>query len=207
MASFDLGEMLDRLADQELLLGVFLAGAALVFMVVGVRIQRSLVAISFGVLGFVVCSLAAGGDAIIRVLLGLFGAVALGAISTRYLKQAVVVLAGGWAGYSAAMIAGHFELSLGFQLALGAVAFGVIVALAVVMHREVAAFVLSFEGSLLMVGAVVIFLNQNPILWAHIRDMVVDYPVLGPLMLLAGTVTGFYWQMSEMRQRDAGTTS
>jgi hypothetical protein len=39
------------------------------------------------------------------------------------------------------------------------------------------------------------------------RDLLVAHPIFAPFLLLAGTVTGFYWQMSELRQRDAGTTS
>lgn len=206
MTSIDLRGTLDVLAGQDMLLGVFLAGAGLVFMVVGFRLQRSLVAISFGILGFVTCSLIVGGDGL-SMLAGLIGSVLFGTISTRYIKTAVVVLAGAWAGYAAALGAAFFELSPGIQAAIGFVAFGAAVSMSFIMHHEVTAFVLSFEGTLLVVGAAIIFLNQKPVVWGQMRDMVVAHPIFAPFVLLAGTVTGFYWQMSELRQRDAGTTS
>ena len=206
MTSIDLGGALDVLANQDLLLGVFLAGAGLVFMAIGLRIYRSLVAISFGVLGFVICSLLAGGDAF-RLMLGMGGAIILGAVSTHYNKPAVVLLAAAWSGYAAALAAAHFELTTGIQLGIGLVAAGMAVSLALIMNREVTAFVLSFEGSLLVTAGAVVFLNQKPILWASVRDMLLSYPIFAPGVLLAVTVTGFYWQMSELRQRDAGTTS
>lgn len=206
MRSIDLSGILDVLANQDPLLGVFLAGAGLVFMAVGCRVHRSLVAISFGVLGFVVCSLVSGGD-VTRLLLGLVGAIVLGAVSTHYTKPALILLSGAWAGYAAALVAAYFDLTLGIQLGIGAVGFGIAVSLAFIMQREVTAFVLSFEGTLLMVGAIVIFLNQKPLLWSHMRNMLVSYPICSLFVLLAGTVTGFYWQVSELRQRDAGTTS
>ena len=135
------------------------------------------------------------------------GAIVLGAVSTHYNKPAVILLAGAWAGYAAALMTAHFELSSGIQLGIGLVAAGMAVSMAFIMKREVTAFVLSFEGSLLVVAAAVIFMNQKPMLWASVRGMLMSYPVFAPFVLLAATVTGYYWQMSELRQRDAGTTS
>lgn len=206
MTSIDLGGALDVLANQDALLGVFLAGAGLVFMAVGLRLQRSLVAISFGVLGFVSGVLLIGGEST-RLIAGMIGATVFGTVSTRYFKPAVIVLSGAWAGYAAALVASHFELSALILASIGMVAFGMAVAMAFIMYREVTAFVLSFEGTLLVVAAMVIFFNQKPMVWAQLRSMLVSYPIFAIFVLLAGTVTGFYWQMSEMRQRDAGTTS
>ena len=151
MRSIDMAVMLDVLARQDVLLGVFSAGAGLVFMMLGFRLSRPLVAISFGILGFVLGSLVPAAEPI-RLAFGLIGAVGLGAASTYYVRMSVTVLGGAWAGYLAMLTAGYCEMPAGIQLAIGAVVFGVGVSLAAIARREMTAFVLSFEGSLLVLA-------------------------------------------------------
>jgi hypothetical protein len=206
MRSIDFAGVLDVLAGQELFLGLFLAGAGVVFMLLGFRMSRTLVAISFGVIGFV-SGWCLGGDDVARLGLGMALAVVLGVASTLYLRVSVLVLAGLWAGYVVLLGCGQFWIPLGVQMAIGGLVAVAAAAMGMILHREVTAFVLSFEGSLLFVGALVIFLNQNPVLWGHLRDAMVANPICAPFAVLTGTVTGFYWQMAEMRQRDAGTSS
>jgi len=205
MTSLDLPGVLDVLAGQELLLGVFLAGTGLVFMIFGYRLYRPLVAISFGVVGFVLCSLLPG-PMELRLGLGFLGAVALGAISTFFIKASLATLAGTWMAYVAILLSGLFEVPLEAKLTVAALAFGGAVSLSLIMYHEVTAFVLSMEGSLLLIGGMVIFMNQSPIFWSHMRDLLVSNPIFAPFVLVTGTVTGFYWQMSEQRQREAGTS-
>jgi hypothetical protein len=160
MGSIDLSGILDVLANQDPLLGVFLAGAGLVFMAVGCRVHRSLVAISFGVLGFVVCSLVSGGD-VTRLMLGLVGAIVLGAVSTHYTKPALILLSGrgrvtqprSWPR----ILISRWAYSWGSVRWVSDSCFpGVHHAARGDRLRP------DFEGTLLVIGAIVIFLNQKP---------------------------------------------
>jgi len=92
-------------------------------------------------------------------------------------------------------------------LAIAGLAFVGAASMSLIMCHEVTAFVLSFEGSLLLIAGLVIFMNREPVLWIHIREMMVGNPIFAPFVLMAGAVTGFYWQTAELRQRDAGTSS
>lgn len=206
MFRIDLQSALDVLAGQELLLGVFLLGAGLVFMVLGIRVSRPLVAISFGVLGFVLC-FAVPGPENARLGLAFMGAIGLGAASTFFIRAALTILAGAWAAYGAILVVGLLGLPSEAVLAIGGLAFCGAASLALIMYQEVTAFVLSLEGSLLFIAGLVVVMNQNPAVWVHIRDMLIDNPVFAPFALLAGAVTGFYWQSAELRQRDAGTSA
>ncbi len=206
MLSFSFATVLDVLASQQLLLGIFLNGAGLVFMIFGFKIFRPLVAISFGVLGFVGFSLLPVSDEF-RVGLGFMGAIALGAISTFFIRAATTILAGVWSAGAALLAIGLLELPYEAELTIGVIAFACAVALALILQQEVTAFVLSLEGSLLFIAGLVILMNQHPSFWVHIRDMLIDNPIFAPFAVLAGTVTGFYWQSAELRQREAGTSA
>ena len=72
---------MEQLATQPLGVGVFLAGAGITFMLLGHRIFRALIAVSFGVLGFLVGS-AFGPGGLMSVFAGLLVGIGLGAIST-----------------------------------------------------------------------------------------------------------------------------
>lgn len=206
MTWINLAGVLDVLAGQELLLGFFLAAAGLVFMIFGFRVSNVLVAISFGVLGFVLCALLPLPDDI-KLAASFVGAIGLGALSTLTHRLSVAVLAGAWAGYITLMAISEFEIPQQAILGLAAIAFVAGASMTLVAFREVIAFILSMEGTLLLIGGMVVLINQNPMMWSHIRGMMVGNPVFAPFLLLAGTVTGFYWQLSELRQRDTGVSS
>lgn len=206
MLSLNLSGILDVLASQEVLLGAFLVGAGLVFLIFGFRVSRPLVAISYGVIGFVM----GGGLPFpeeMRVPMGILGALSLGSVSTYFPKGAIVLLTSGWSAYAALLVCNGFDVSAGVTAGVVAVAGLGVASLGLVMLREMTAMVLSMEGSLLLIGGLVIFCNQSPSMWSHIRDMMVGNPIFAPFVLLAGTVTGFYLQLAELRQCDAGTSA
>lgn len=202
----NLAGALDVVAGQELLLGVFLAAAGLVFMLFGFRVSNVLVAISFGVVGFVASASLPLPDEV-RLAACFLGAVAMGVLSTVLPRFSVALLSGAWAGYIVLLCIREVAIPQQAIFALAAIAFVGGASMTLVAYREVIACILSLEGTLLLIGGLVIFANQNPMMWNHIRDMMLGNPLFAPFLLLAGTVTGFYWQLSELRQRDAGVAA
>ncbi|GMU24520.1 MAG: hypothetical protein AMXMBFR13_45940 [Phycisphaerae bacterium] len=206
MTSLNLAGLLDVLAAQDLLLGLFLAGTGMVFMILGARIFRTLVAISFGIVGFVLGGILPIPEEL-QLACAFFGALVLAVLSTFIMRVSVGVLAGLWAAYAAILLMSSFDLGDNVSLALGALAFVAAASLSIIMYREVIAFVMSMEGTLLFIAGLIIFLNQSPVMWSHIRSMMVTSSIFAPFLLLAGTVTGFYLQMAELRQRDSGVSA
>jgi hypothetical protein len=206
MTSLNLAGLLDVLAAQDLLLGLFLAGTGMVFMILGARIFRTLVAISFGIVGFVLGGILPIPEEL-QLACAFFGALVLAVLSTFIMRVSVGVLAGLWAAYAAILLMSSFNLGDNVSLAVGTLAFVAAASLSIIMYREVIAFVMSLEGTLLFIAGLIIFLNQSPVMWSHIRSMMVTSSIFAPFLLLAGTVTGFYLQMAELRQRDSGVSA
>lgn len=204
--SFDLTGVLDVLANQELLLGVFLAGTGLVFMLFGFRIFRSLVGVSFGVLGFVLFSLLPV-DEELRLPFAFLGALALGAASTFMVRGAMIALAGAWGGVACLMLVGRFDLPMEVVLSLALIAAVCAGGMACILYQETIALVLSLEGSMLFIAGLVVFANQNPTLWIHVREMLLNNGAFTFFAILTGTVTGLYWQLAELRQCSTGTSA
>jgi len=86
----------DQLANQEAVLGIFLTIAGLAFMLMGLRIFKPLVVLSFGVIGFII-GVSFDASDLLRILLGIVIAGVLGLASARFVKPAVAVLTGCWA--------------------------------------------------------------------------------------------------------------
>jgi hypothetical protein len=175
-------------------------------MLMGGRMFRALVAISFGVVGFVIGGLLPVSD-LFQIVSSFVLAVGLAIASGFMIKGAVALLAGGW---SALAIIG-FRAKIGVSndkvmLLLGGVALAITISLTFIMYREIIAFVTSFEGAILLVSGTIIFCSRAPSLWRSIRELLLDTPIFAPFLLLAVTMTGFYLQLSDLRQKDSGVS-
>lgn len=201
--NFSLPAMLDELASQDLVLGLFLIGAGLVFMIMGIRMSRILIALSFGVIGFVLAGCLSKIETT-QILYGLLGSVILAGLSTLRIKASVAVLTGIWIAFAAYVIGSHLRLTdqtaLFFATMVGCVA----ASLAFILYNETIAFVTSLEGSMLFAGGLIVFFSHSSVVWDHIRSMMTDNPIFLPFMIVAGTVTGFYLQLTELRQKETG---
>lgn len=195
--------MLEELSNQDMVLGVFLAGLGIVFMLMGVRMFKGLLAISFGVIGFVLGGSLPGTD-IARLSYGLIAAISLAMLSVALTRFALCLLAGGWAGLVALTMAARVGLSDQTCLILAGAAALVAVSLTFIMFYEMVAFTTSLEGALLFSGGLMVFLAQSPTVWVHIRGMLIENLIFGPFLILAGTFTGFYLQLTEIRRKDTG---
>ena len=203
MEWFNLAVMLDELAGQELILGLFLVGAGLVFLLMGVQLFKAIVAISFGVVGFVAGGLLPVSE-LAQLGCGLAGAVALAVASVYLVKLPVALLAGGWSALAVLGLISGFQLPDEMLWVFGLVAFAVGASLTTIMFQELVAFVTSLEGALLVLSGAVVFASQNPMSWWHLRSLLIDTPIFAPFLVVAVTVTGFYLQLTQARQKQSG---
>jgi hypothetical protein len=195
--------MLDEMASQELLLGLFLAGAGLAFMLLGLRLSKILVGLSFGVIGMVL-----GGTMltppVLRLIGGLLMAIGLGIVAVWAYRPSVAILAGTWGALLTFCFVAPTHMDIYLIWGFVAIGFFVCASLAFALFNEIIAIITSFQGTILFIAGLIIFLAQSPVLWNHVRGMFVEYPIFGGFLLLAGTVSGFCFQMSEMQKKQVG---
>jgi len=205
MSPISLRTVLEGLEGQELVLGLCLLGAGLVFLILGARIFKVLVIISFAFVGLLLgCSLPL--DGVLTLVAGVIGAVGLAVVSTFCMKVAVAVLSGGWSALVVVAAAPNLNLGEDPTLILAALAFAVVVSLTFVVYHELIAAVMSFEGTLLFLSGLVIFLSHNSVMWGYFRALMLDTPFFMGFIILSGTVIGFYVQVAEMQKKQAGTS-
>lgn len=206
MIPLSLPSILDELAHQDLVVGLFLLGTGLMFMVVGVRLSRLLVALSFGVIGFVLGGSIQTSD-LARLGLGIVIGLGLSTASLVIVRPGVAVLTGLWFSILALIVMDGLKADQRLSLGIALLAFGVAVSLTYVTFNEMIAFVTSLEGTFLFIGGLIVFLNQSPALWHHVRDLLVNSPIFAPFLVLAGTTTGFYLQLAELQKKRVGRSA
>lgn len=205
MSSISFRALVEGMEGQDLVLGAVLLGAGLVFMIVGARLFKMLLALSFAGVG-----LALGASLPISEpyhwVVGAAVGLGLALISTLVAKVAVGVLAGGWAGLAVAAALMGVGVSDQVVLIVGGVICAVVISLTFVLYQEIIAAVMSFEGTLLFLAGLIVFLSHSASGWAPLRAMFLDMPFFGAFLLIAGTVTGFYLQVTELQKRQVGTS-
>jgi hypothetical protein len=122
-------------------------------------------------------------------------------------RPAVAVLSGLWAALVGILVANKMGVDGQVALVVGAVMFAAGASMAFVMLQEVVALVSGLEGTLLFVGGLIVVLHQSPSLWSHMRDLVLNNPIFGPFMLMAGTTIGFYMQIAELQKKQTGRSA
>ena len=164
-----------------------------------------MVAISFGVVGFVL-GMSLPVSELMQWVCAFLAAVGLAVASTFVLKLSVAVLAGGLSGCVVLGLATRFGAGGPFPLIMGGLALVVTIALAFVIYEQIIVLVTSLEGSFLFLGGLVVFFSHSPSMWGYFRPMLTGNPIFAPFLLLAGTVTGFYLQLTEIRQQKSGVS-
>lgn len=197
--------VIQNLEGLDLLLGMFLLGAGLVFMVLGFHMFKTLVALSFGIIGFSFgCCLPI--DVMFQLSLGIALALVLAAASIYFVKMAVATLAGGWTATVTFLVALQMHVRDELTLTLSILVFAAVVSLTFVLYQEIIAAVMSFEGTLLFLSGMVIVLSGNSRLWGYFRALMLDTPLFMFFTLMSGTVIGFYLQVAEMQKKHTGTS-
>ncbi len=189
---------------QEVAVGVLLLGAGLVFMILGVKLYKSLIPISFVGIGLAIGVNVPVSGEVAQWACGIILAVALGIGSSYVNKLAVALLAGGWTGVFAASLAVTFGLQQRISLGIGLVFLLAVASLAMPLYQQVIAYVTSLQGSMLTIGGLIAVLHAFPTFWAGLRTIVVDNSFVAPFFIVSLTVMGFYLQSAETRQMESG---
>ena len=203
MPNLTISSTVDEIARQEPLVGAFLLGLGLVFLLMGLRLGRPLVALSFAVVGFVLGASVSGPDAA-RIGLGMVAAFGLGAASLWLMRPAVAVLAGMWAALCSTVVLGHLGVDPQVNMIVAAVLFAGAASLSFVSISEIIAMVTSLEGTILMLAGLIVLCNQSASTWHHLRGLLVNNPIFTPFLLISGTVAGLYTQLAELQKKQSG---
>lgn len=195
----NLRQYADQLAGQDIFVALFLLGAGLVFMLAGFRIFKGLIALSFGAIGFALGS-SLFLDTAPAVAAGVVTAIALAVLSWYLIKIAVAVLGGAWCGVAAMTVLGLFPLRDEMLWIGGVVGLAGGFAMAFILYYELIALVTSMEGALLFIAGLLALTGQNASLSMHLRQLLIDSPVFGLFAVIAGTLTGFLWQLGDLRK-------
>jgi len=197
--------MLQNLEAQEPVLGVLLLGAGLVFLIMGARIFRILMALSLLCIGFAI-----GGQLPLEpgwaLAAGAVAGIGLAVLSKYFVRLGVALLAGGWLAAATLVVAENLGADPLIAAILGGFAFLAAVSLVFVLYFEVIAAVMSLEGTVLLLSGMVVCLSHYSGAWPRLRSVFVETPVLVGFLLLAGTVTGYYTQIAERQKRQVGTS-
>jgi hypothetical protein len=196
--------MIGLCEQQELIIGVLLMGLGVVFMIMGLRLFKALICLSFAAGGFVLGLQMPVSDNLQWVCAGV-AAVVLGIASSFVMKLAVAILAGGWAGFMVAALISRLDVGEVVSLSAGGAVLLVVASLALTLYHQVISFVTSLEGSLLFLGGLIaVFAHAVPGVWQDLRGMLVTNAIFGPFLITSGTVMGFYFQWAESRQQQSG---
>jgi hypothetical protein len=199
----NLAAFLDKLASQEAMLGLLLVCLGLAFMLMGFRIFRAIVAISFGAVGFGLGATIPAGP-VLQAVLSLAGAVGLAIISVLFVRIAISLLAGGWAAMVFSQLAYDLDWG-GYWIWIFAAIVGMgVISLSLIMYQELIAFITSFEGALLLTAGLVILCAQMTSFWSTFRTILATSPIFSFFLILAITVSGFYFQATDIRQKQTG---
>jgi hypothetical protein len=197
-----INDMVLNCEQQHVAVGILLLAVGLVFMILGVKLYRALIPISFAAVGFAIG---------VNVPLSEIGqwacagvcAVVLGVLSSYVTRLSVALLAGGWTGMFAASLAVTFGLQPLISLGIGAVFLVAVASLALSLYNQLIAYVTSLQGAILTVGGIVAFLHHFAF-WFSLRSIFVEYTFVPPFFVASLTVMGFYLQLAETRQLESG---
>lgn len=189
---------------QEVAVGILLLGAGLVFVILGVKLYKALVPISFAAVGLVIGIHVPVSGEIAQWACGIVLAAILGIGSSYVDKLAVALLAGGWTGVFAASLAVTFGIQQSLSLAIGAVFLFAVASLALPLYRQVIAYVTSLQGAMLTIGGLIAVLHAFPKFWAGMRGIVAESSYVAPFFVVSLTIMGYYLQSAETRQIESG---
>jgi hypothetical protein len=194
------------LQSTEALSGIPLVAIGVVLMLMGWRVWKAAVVITFALIGAGVGVALAGDDPGQQWFFALIGGVLLGAASYPPANYSICVLGGLiGAAVSHIVLASMWVHGVPLWIAM-ALLFAGCTALSVVYSRQVIVAVTSFEGAMLIVSGLVAVLADAPQLFHFFETIAKNYWFFLPFLLLVPTVTGFLLQMADAKKHDAGMT-
>ena len=190
------------LRRSDALIGVPLVLGGLALMLMGWRLWKVCVVISFALIGVGVGSAWAGDDEN-QWIYALACGLALGAASLRPAKHAVAVL-GGLIGSSLIMYVLVDKHITGTTLWLiGAAVFIGASAMAYLNRRMVVIAVTSVLGAGLLLSGIVAFLMASPRLYGTFSSMATNSLIVVPFFILVPTVMSCFYQIADVHKNQA----
>jgi len=187
----------------ESLVGLPLAAAGVVLMVLGWRVWRVSLAITYGLVGYAVCDafVKAGDD---QLFYGIVTGVVLTVLS-GVLSNYAVAAAGGLIGAAVfrGVLTGFGLHGSALWVGLG-LAFVGGTALSCINRRKVAMVITSFQGSILVVAGMAALVSQQPGMAAFFRGTADGSKIFLPFIILVPTVIGAFLQAADIRKSEAG---
>jgi hypothetical protein len=182
------------------LFGIPLAVGGLILMVFGLRLWPFTVAIAGGVAGYglatFLCKLAGVEPGTIAVLAGVAVA-AIGYLLRCHSITLVAALLCAGVVHAGASAGGAAE-EVGWLLAVVGAAAGA--GLAIVYRQHVAILLASLEGGLLLLAGLTVFVSSVPSLYAPIRHLVADYPIMLCFVVLVPVSMGCFFLAGEAKR-------
>lgn len=199
-------QWLDILYGQEATTGLFVALIGLSCVMLGWRLAPGIVAVDYLLVGGMIgrwTGLAIGPVWLGWTLGALFG-LALAAIAWIQPRKSTILMTAIVGGYFAGAAVCHLEGSPPPALIAGALGFVMTGALAVIVYEHIVVVLTSFHGGLLATGGLLMIMATSPTWYSGVRDMVVGYRSLLPLLVFAPTLIGTLFQLSSIQQHESG---
>jgi len=189
--------------QREPIVGLWLILIGLALMLIGWRIFKLVVVVTFALFG----AWLAGqwtANVWINGVLAVLGAVGLGLVSWPLMKYAVAVL-GGAAGALVLvwLVAKVTSQTAAILIAAGA-GFAALAALSAVMFTHVVIFVTSLQGGLLIATGLAVAARFSSTLFAHVQALAQQNWLFLPLLIVTPTVVGVCLQLADLQRKESG---
>jgi len=199
-----LSEWTGFLRSSDALIGLPLVMAGIVLILLGWRMWRISLAVTYALLGFAVVTVY--GDAAEQQLMyGVVGGLVLAIISGVLANQAVCVLGGiVGAGISHKVLAGVGLTDAALWAATG-LSLLIFSAIAFINRRKVVIVVTSFQGAVLLISGLAVFIMANPWFNAFFRGAANwATAIFIPFVVMVPTVIGCFLQVADIRRHESG---
>ena len=199
-------QWLDILYGQDATTGLFVALIGLSCVMLGWRLAPGIIAVDYLLIGGLFgrwIGLSLGPVWLGWTLAALFG-LGLAAIAWVVPRKATILMTAIIGAYFAGAAVCHLEGSPPPALIAGTLGFVMTGALAVIVYDHIVVVLTSLHGALLAVGGLLMIMATSPSWYGGVRDLVVGYSSLLPLLVFAPTLIGTLFQLSSIQQHDSG---
>lgn len=198
-------DMVTLVERQDVTVGIVLLAAGLVFLMQGIRAAGLLVGVGLAAIGLIL-GVTLPVDDTLRWILGGVAGLGLALLTRVSMKVAVALLGGFWCAYAMTLVASGFGANDTIALGFGGATLLTVIAVTFNMYEQVLAFATSLQGALLFIGGLMVFASHSASFWQHTRTMMNDHPLFVFFLILAGTVSGFYVQLTDQRRKQTGAS-